>query len=90
MLRQLSLVLRAELKGFGWQSSGRKERFIVWHSMKAAIPTSKLTRGLLHSCVETIGLALFLQQEHRVQQAQGAFAPVQHFNLLHVFFHVLA
>lgn len=28
----------------------------------------------------------FLQQEHRVQQAQGVFAPVQHFNLLHVFF----
>lgn len=47
--------------------------------MKAAIPTSKLTRGLLHCCVETIGLAVFLQQEHRVQQAQGAFAPVQHF-----------
>ena len=43
--------------------------------MKAAIPTSKLTRGLLHYCIETIGLALFLQQEHRVQQAQGAFAP---------------
>lgn len=57
-------------------------------SMKAAIPTSKLTRGSLHCCVETIGLALFLQQEHRVQQAQGAFAPVQHFNLLHIFFHV--
>ena len=58
--------------------------------MTAAIPTSKLTHGLLHSCVETIGLALFLQQEHRVQQAQGAFAPVQHFNLLHVFFPVHA
>ena len=28
-----------------------------------------------HCCVETIGLALFLQQEHRVQQAQGVFAP---------------
>lgn len=59
-------------------------------SMKAAIPTSKLTHGLLHYCVETIGLALFLQQEHRVQQAQGVFAPVQHFNLLHIFFHVHA
>ena len=47
--------------------------------MKAAMPTSKLTRGLLPCCVETIGLALFLQQEHRVQQAQGASAPVQHF-----------
>ena len=58
--------------------------------MKAAIPTSKLTRGLLHSCVETIGLALFLQQEHRVQQTQSAFAPVQHFNLLHIFFPVHA
>ena len=58
--------------------------------MKAAIPTSKLTHRLLHSCVETIGLALFLQQEHRVQQAQGAFAPVQHFNLLQIFFHVHA
>ncbi len=53
-------------------------------SMKAAIPTSKLTRGLLHFCVETIGLALFLQQEHRVQQAQGtspraALQPAAHF-----------
>ena len=62
----------------------RKVHYVA--SMTAAIPTSKLPRGLLHGCVETIGLALFLQQEHRVQQAQGAFAPVQHFNLLHIFF----
>lgn len=67
-----------------------KKRFHCVASMKAAIPTSKLTRGSLLCCVETIGLALFLQQEHRVQQTQGAFAPVQHFNLLHIFFHVHA
>lgn len=54
--------------------------------MKAAIPTSKLTRGSLLCCVETIGLALFLQQEHRVQQAQGAFAPVQHSTAAHSLF----
>ena len=59
-------------------------------STKAKIPTSKLTHGSSLCCVETIGLALFLQQEHRVQQAQGAFAPVQHFNLLHIFFLVYA
>ena len=64
----------------------RKVHYVA--SMTAAIPTSKLTRGWSHACVETIGLALFLQQEHRVQQAQGALAPVQHFNLLHIFFHV--
>ena len=59
--------------------------------MKAAIPTSKLTRGLSHCCVETIGLALFLQQEHRVQQAQGAFCARAAFStLLHIFFQIYA
>ena len=53
MPRRLSLVLRAAPKGFGWQSSGRKERFIVWHSMKAAIPTSKLT---LDCCIIALRL----------------------------------
>ena len=54
--------------------------------MKAAIPTSKLTHGLSFFALRLLDWLCFLQQEHRVQQAQGVFAPVQHFNLLHISF----
>ena len=58
--------------------------------MKAAIPTSKLTHGLLHCCVEAIGSgSVFATKNIEVQQTQGLGAFVEHFNLLHIFFPVL-
>lgn len=81
LMRQLSLDLRA------WLAKLMTERKVhCVTSVKATIPTSKLPHGLSLFALRLLDWLCFLQQEHRVQQAQGVFAPVQHFNLLHISF----